>query len=254
MATVDYTDKGYIRKYGGGVLKVRATQDSGTVKVATITGLTQANPGSVTAASHGFVSGDVVLISGISGMTEVNDTLFTVTVVNGSTFTIGVNTTGYSAYSSGGTAELANVWNLGYLLDTTLRYEKSVEDVVDESGGVVASLAGNAVVKLSGLLMQSNMTLLDFLRDSTEDSYYQFYYKMSPTGDANGTTQELFGGLAVMKPLIEVKAGTKRIPFEITLLKNDAAITVNEPDVVYGSVGTSDVTIVANKYYEITET
>lgn len=180
MATVDYTDKGAIRKYGGGILKIRPVSDVGV-------------------------------------------------------------------YSSGDT------YVLGYLQDTTLRYEKPVEDIVDETGNTVASLPGSATVKLTGMLMQSNMTLLDFLRDSTESLYYQLYYKMSPTGDFNSLTQELFGGICVIKPMLEVKAGAKRIPFEITFLKNDSAITISTPDSVFGSVETDTVTIAAGKYYEITE-
>lgn len=76
--------------------------DSGYQK--TITGITQANPGSVTATAHGFATGSLVIIRSVVGMTEVNNTIFTVTSTGANTFTIGVNTTGYGAYVSGGTA------------------------------------------------------------------------------------------------------------------------------------------------------
>jgi len=70
----------------------------------TITGLSKANPGSVTAVGHGFTSGDKIKITGVVGMTEVNNLYFTITVVDADHFTIGVNTTSYTTYISGGTA------------------------------------------------------------------------------------------------------------------------------------------------------
>lgn len=69
-----------------------------------ITAITQANPGQVTAVGHGFVTGDKIKITGVGGMTQVNDLYFTITVVDADNFTIGVNTTSYTAYTSGGSA------------------------------------------------------------------------------------------------------------------------------------------------------
>lgn len=75
-----------------------------------ISGITQADPGVVTtAAGHGLATGDEVHISGIVGMTELNALRFTVTVLSSTTFQLkdtagsNVDTTGYTAYSSGGT-------------------------------------------------------------------------------------------------------------------------------------------------------
>ena len=45
---------------------------------ATITAITKADPGVVTAASHGFTNGDIVLIRGVKGMTEVNGNKYAV--------------------------------------------------------------------------------------------------------------------------------------------------------------------------------
>lgn len=71
----------------------------------TITAITQANPGAVTATAHGFSTGDEIWIESVVGMTQVNNLFFTITVVDADHFTIGVNTTGYTAYSSGGSAK-----------------------------------------------------------------------------------------------------------------------------------------------------
>ncbi len=69
-----------------------------------ISGITTANPGVVTAISHGLTTGDKVFIYGVVGMNEVNNREFTITVTGVDTFTI-VDTSAYTAYTSGGTVE-----------------------------------------------------------------------------------------------------------------------------------------------------
>lgn len=77
-----------------------------------ITGITQASPAVVTyAGSDTYANGDIIKITGVSGMTEVNDRRFKVANVNTGTNTFelvdedtlaNINATGYNAYSSGG--------------------------------------------------------------------------------------------------------------------------------------------------------
>lgn len=68
-----------------------------------VSGITNANPGVVTTTlNHGYVTGQVVNISGVVGMTGVNNIPLTATVLTEKTFSIGVDTSGYPAYVSGG--------------------------------------------------------------------------------------------------------------------------------------------------------
>lgn len=68
-----------------------------------ITGITRANPGVVTSANHGLSNGDTIYITGVKGMTQVNNRVFTVANVTTNTFQLqGVSTSGYSSYSSSG--------------------------------------------------------------------------------------------------------------------------------------------------------
>lgn len=68
-----------------------------------ITGLTASDPVVVTAISHGRTNGDIVTLTNVNGMTEVNDKRFVVTVVDTDHFALtGVDGTGYTAYTSGG--------------------------------------------------------------------------------------------------------------------------------------------------------
>lgn len=72
---------------------------------ASISGITQANPCVITtSAPHGINVGSRIALSGIVGMTQLNGTTQTVSAVTSTTLTLGdVNSTGYTAYSSGGT-------------------------------------------------------------------------------------------------------------------------------------------------------
>lgn len=75
-----------------------------------ISGVTKANPAVVTSNSHGFATGDTVWITGVSGMTQLNNKAYTITVVNANSYRLnGVNSSGYSTYSSGGTARKCQV-------------------------------------------------------------------------------------------------------------------------------------------------
>lgn len=68
----------------------------------TITGITRANPGVVTSPNHGLATGDKVRLMLVGGMTQVNKQDYTVTVIDPNTFSIGVNTSAFGTYTSGG--------------------------------------------------------------------------------------------------------------------------------------------------------
>lgn len=76
-----------------------------------ITGVSQANPAVVTSAGHGLTQGDVVRISAVVGMDELNGGVFNVGEVVGTTFELAeTDSTGYGAWISGGTIE-AGAWS-----------------------------------------------------------------------------------------------------------------------------------------------
>jgi hypothetical protein len=73
--------------------------------VKAITNITQANPGVVTSAAHGFSNGDIIYLNNIIGMTTLNGTQATVAGVTANTYQLsGVNTSQLTAYISGGVA------------------------------------------------------------------------------------------------------------------------------------------------------
>lgn len=77
-----------------------------------VAGITNANPGVVsTTLNHGYVTGQVINISGIVGMPELNDIPLVATVIDENDFSIGVNTSSFPDYVSGGivTPNLRNI-------------------------------------------------------------------------------------------------------------------------------------------------
>jgi hypothetical protein len=82
----------------------RANTVTPSFPTATITGATQANPCVLTASGHTFVAGQQITISGVAGMTQLNGNTYSVASVTPTTVTISVNATGFTAYSSGGSA------------------------------------------------------------------------------------------------------------------------------------------------------
>ena len=70
-----------------------------------ITAATKANPCQITIDGHGYTTGDIILITSVGGMTELNNKLYTITVTGADTFTLdGVDSSAYTTYTSGGIA------------------------------------------------------------------------------------------------------------------------------------------------------
>ena len=68
-----------------------------------VSGITNANPGVVTTnLNHGFATGQVINIAGVTGMSGVNNMPLTITVITPTTFSIGVNTTSLGTWTGGG--------------------------------------------------------------------------------------------------------------------------------------------------------
>lgn len=78
----------------------------------TVTDITLADPAVVTATDHTLTDGEQIRLSDVSGMTEVNRQVYTVSTVSGSTFelrdstdAVDVNSIDFTAYTSGGAVE-----------------------------------------------------------------------------------------------------------------------------------------------------
>ncbi|MDQ3125326.1 MAG: pilus assembly protein TadG-related protein [Pseudomonadota bacterium] len=113
-----------------------------------ISGITRATPGRVTSSGHGFVTGDWVWISGVIGMTQINDRAFRVVRISNSAYSLeawngsswsAVNTTsgnGYSNYSSGGIARKC------LLSDCSVRVTANTHGLNDGEGVYITGVNG----------------------------------------------------------------------------------------------------------------
>lgn len=89
----------------GLVLTDPARTEAGPSGARAITGITQSTTPTVTCPAHGFVAGQIVYIAGVAGMTQINGQFYIVkAVVDANNFTLSVDTSAFSAYTSGGTA------------------------------------------------------------------------------------------------------------------------------------------------------
>jgi len=95
----------YILEWGNNY--IRFYKDGGQIieKTATVTGASKTNPVVIT-ATNTFVNGEVVRISGVLGMTELNEQEYTVANVSGADFELsGINGIGFTTYISGGISD-----------------------------------------------------------------------------------------------------------------------------------------------------
>lgn len=99
------TTQAYILEFGDQYIRFYRNQGQILESAQNITGITQASPAEVSIAGHGYSTGDEVFIEGVGGMTRLNGRWFTITSTGTGTFTLdGEDSTGYDAYTSGGTA------------------------------------------------------------------------------------------------------------------------------------------------------
>ena len=163
--------------------------------------------------------------------------------------------------------EVSTAWlEMGYVQESKVSDVTENESITDETGNTVASVEANRVVKFTGLFMQTDKDTIDFLKETVRGNFYSVYHY---DGVNNGKYQEYLFGICTIKPIVEVATGTKRIPFEFTVLKNEAAIVYSDKDgtnitqaelpsgnYAQGDIttGANAATIPINQYYSLTET
>ncbi len=104
------TTQTYMLEFGNQY--IRFYKDNGQILESdvTISGATQADPVVITATGHGYSNGDEISISGVVGMTELNNKRYLVANKTTNTFEItdidgnDIDGTGFTAYTSGGAA------------------------------------------------------------------------------------------------------------------------------------------------------
>lgn len=123
----------------------------------TITGITKAEPGVVTAVAHGFSDGDQVKIKGVAGMKDVNNKVFTVHSPAANSFslrndldTVDWDTTGYDAFIDE--------------IDGDTEYGSNI--IKNVSTADIASISIGTPIVGTGIAADSNTTITSINDDS----------------------------------------------------------------------------------------
>lgn len=106
-----------------------------------ISGISKASTAVVTSNNHGFQNGDVVYISGVNGMTQVNNRYYTVSNRATNTFRLsGTSSSGWNTYSSGGTIRKCQVSDCTMVVTTSSAhgYDNGDEIYFSGVGGLTA--------------------------------------------------------------------------------------------------------------------
>ncbi len=93
---------GKILTSGGFTFFSAGSPTFGATKALASTFVTQANPAVVTSTSHGYQTGDVVLLYGTTGMLQVAGIPYVITRTGANTFTIPVDSSGFAAAATAG--------------------------------------------------------------------------------------------------------------------------------------------------------
>jgi hypothetical protein len=169
------TSDTYILEFGPETMRVyRNGLQVLTGSAKTITAVTQASPGVITSNSHGFSDGEEIYITGVGGMTQLNDRNYIVDNATTNTFTltdlfgVAIDTTAFTTFTSGGTADKIYEISTPYVEDDlfTLRYAQSADTmyivhpsydirVLSRTGSAAwtlatASIVGSPTPSLSG--------------------------------------------------------------------------------------------------------
>lgn len=142
-----------------------------------ITGATAANPVQITAVAHGFATGDIIQLTSLGGITQLNSNLFKITVTGADTFTLnGVDGTGFAAYTSGGSATRGDY----YALNTSAK----AADLT--SGTTLATDQWSA----AGVAAHSSLLAVPWRTDYPNNGYAQRYGNAANAVLPNATNGE----------------------------------------------------------------
>lgn len=196
-----------------------------TSSVTSITNITQANPAVVTSASHGRTTGQVVTIKNVGGMTEVNNRSFTITVLTANTFSLdGVDSTGYTLYTSGGNVIRAPLTAVG---DGAGDFDKTYEYIVtsvyadgkESLPSTPQTITTKSLSETAGVRLQWN---LEIPASSGGPTYFRIYKEIAPgakkygwIGDSDHTANSIFTDFNIA-PIVSDSPPIDYAPFDDT--------------------------------------
>lgn len=181
-----------------------------------VSAVTKANPGSVTAVAHGFSTGDEVGFLSVGGMTELNGNGYTITVVDVDTFTIGVDSSAFTTYTSGGKVYLNTDSSAFTAYTSGGKARKGVSSLsnLDHLEGESVDMLGNgsvypAATVASGALssISPDVSIAHVGLGSVADVFTLRPEAGAEDGTAQGKTKRVFNVIARFRDTLGAKVG-----------------------------------------------
>ena len=130
-----------------------------------IGGISRANPGKMTVVGHPFASGDRLYVSRLRGMAQADNRAYTITVVDPNSFTLGVDTSGYDAWVSGGQVDNGKPRDLtGYTARMDIRDKLTdtlVLSLTTENGRIILGGTAGTIRRLISATDTAALTLAE---------------------------------------------------------------------------------------------
>jgi len=186
-----------------------------------ITAISKADPAVVTAAGHGYVAGDVVRISGVDGMTELNGNEYVVAAsLSSSTFSLeGVDSSGYGTFvnSSPTTAIAQKVTFTDFCELTGFNQQDGTADEIDvtticstakefevglsDAGSLTLdyNYAGNQTVQAALRAAKVAGTIIAFMLQLPNDGGTLIMFGSVQAQSISGSVSEVIKGSATIK-------------------------------------------------------
>jgi len=129
-----------------------------------ITGITKAASAVVTVPSgHGLATNDLVYFRGVSGMTEINGLVGTVTATASTTITVNINSSGFTTYTSGGLATkycvVSDVFDWTGQFDIPVRFDQDQMKLTQEDV-TIRSWQGIQIIEIQSGNLQPTLSSL----------------------------------------------------------------------------------------------
>ena len=141
-----------------------------------ISGASKAAACVITCTGHGFATNDIINIQDVGGMVEINDASYVITKINDNSFSIPINSTGFTTYTSSGTASSNAIqYSSGKYLFTCSGAPDNTTTVYatyEEVGGAPKSITGFVrAAKLYMLGDSDNTSRLWYSSANDEDAW-----------------------------------------------------------------------------------
>lgn len=221
-------------------------------KTATnVSNVTQAREPVVTSTAHGLVVGDKVDFASIGGMTELNDLYADVLeVVDANNFRINIDTTGFTAYTSGGTAQRVEIFTDGR--NGVLTSNRGGEGTINYISGAIALEFINAPLNTTDILADYQW------EDSNDGGVSDFTYTTPERAAGEGDLlRQDIGSSPIVN--VEIIDGThfcihENVIYRVVLSIDDETVDNNVfrqnigTKSVYGSTSTSIGIVLLNTF------